>query len=129
MAVCTLQVNAGYLVDNTQKKIIISGTISVLPANGTGTYPVGGIPLDSVLLALPEVTTNSGVRRCILNSLTGTGYIYQRIAATGAMMILQIPVNGSLTTAAPLNQIPSSTNMQGISNDLIDFECEVKRNS
>lgn len=118
-------IQAGYNVDNTQKKVIVQGQLKITDA----TYPVGGPALDSVLLALPEVTTNSGVRRCLCTSLTGTGYIYQRIAATGKLMILQVPVNGSLTTAAPLNQIPSSTNMNGINNDLIDFEAEFLRNS
>jgi hypothetical protein len=127
MALATLTVKAGYLVDNTQKKIIINGFLLV--ATFGSTYPVGGIPLDSVLLALPEATTNSGVRRCIITSAAGSGYIYQRIASTGKMMILQVPVNGSLTTAAPLNEIPSGTNMQGIVNDTIDFEAELLRNA
>jgi hypothetical protein len=126
----SLQVQAGYLVDNTQKKIVIAGQLKVI---GSGNYPVGGIPLDAVLLALPEATTNSGVRRCPLLSLLGTGYIYQRIPGatpgTGTMMVLQVPPNGSLTTAAPLQQIPSSTNMQGVQNDLIDFEAEFLRNA
>lgn len=118
-------IQAGYTVDNTQKKTIVNGTLKITDT----TYPVGGPALDSVLLALPEVTTNSGVRRCLCTSLTGTGYVYQRIAATGKLMILQVPVNGSLTTAAPLNQIPSSTNMNGINNDVIDFEAEFLRNA
>lgn len=126
----SIQINPGVKADNTQKFIRIQGTLSVI---GTGSYPVGGLPWDSVLLALPDCTTNSGVRRTIFTSLTGTGYIYQRVGAMGAtngtMMILQIPPNGSLTTAAPLQQIPSSLNMQGIQNDLIDFEAEVIRNA
>src|SRR5208337_3168233 len=114
MAVAILSVNAGYLVDNTQKKIIISGQIKVGPAGST--YVAGGLALDSVILALPEATTNSGVRRCVLMSDTGTGYIYQRIPANKTMMILQVPPNGSLTTAAPLQEIPNSTNLQGVVN-------------
>lgn len=125
MSLATLAVSSGYLVDNTQRKVIISGSIVV---SGT-TYPAGGIALDSVILALPEATTNSGVRRCILTSRTGTGYIYQRIASTGKMMILQVPPNGSLTTAAPLQELPSSLNMQGVNNDTIDFEAELLRNA
>jgi hypothetical protein len=127
MALATLSVSAGYLVDNTQKKIIISGQIKVSSASST--YPSGGIPLDSVILALPEATTNSGVRRCILTSDTGTGYIYQRIPASKTMMILQVPPNGSLTTAAPLQEIPSGTNLQGVVNDIINFEAELLRNA
>lgn len=121
----TLSVQSGYTVDNTQRLVKIIGTITC-----TGTpYPVGGISLDSVLLAIPEVTTNSGVLRCTLQSKTGTGYIYQRIAATGNMMVLQVPPSGSLTTAAPLQQFDSAQNTQGINNDLIDFEAYFKRNS
>lgn len=112
------------IVDNSQRIMRILGTIKVL---GTP-YPPGGIALDSVLLALPQATTNSGVKRCILTSLNGTGYIYQRLS-NGNMMILQVPPNGSLTTAAPLQEIPSSTNMQGINNDLLDFEAEFLRNA
>jgi hypothetical protein len=121
----TLSVNSGYVVDNTQRLVKIIGTLS---ATGTP-YPVGGIPLDSVLLALPEVTTNSGVLRCSLISRSGTGYIYQRIAATGKLMVLQVPPSGSLTTATPLQQFDSAQSTQGINNDLIDFEAYFKRNS
>ena len=127
MALATLSVNAGYLVDNTQKLLKVIGTITVSSASAT--YPVGGITLDSVLLALSEVTTNSGVKRCVLQSATGTGYIYQRIPSTGKMMILQVPPNGSLTTAAPLQEIPSNINLQGVANDQIDFEAQFKRNA
>lgn len=117
-------VQPGYKTDNSQRVLRIFGTLKI-----TGTpYIPGGIQLDSILLALPEATTNSGVQRCLLNSLTGTGYIYQRLS-NGKIMILQVPVNGSLTTAAPLNEIPASTNMQGINNDLIDFEAEFIRNA
>lgn len=117
-------VQSGYITDNSQRLLRIQGTLKV-----TGTpYPPGGIALDSVLLALPEATTNSGVRRCILTSVNGTGYIYQRLS-NGKMMILQVPPNGSLTTAAPLQEIPSSTNMNGINNDVIDFEVELIRNA
>ncbi len=121
-----LTVQAGYLVDNTQKKIIISGRMVL---GGTGNYPVGGVPLDSVLLALPEANTNTGVRSCLMWDESGVNsYIFTRIPSTGTMMILQVPVNGSLTTAAPLNQLPSSTNMQSIGS-AIHFECRIRRNA
>lgn len=125
MAQCTLSVVAGYKLDNTQKRIhlycqvLVAGTV----------YPVGGIPLDSVLLALPEITTNSPVQRTEIQSDAGSGYIYQRIPSTGNMMILQVPPNGSLTTAAPLQQIPSSLNMQGIINDIISVHATFLRNA
>jgi hypothetical protein len=92
-------------------------------------YPVGGLPLDSVLLALPESTTNSGVRRCILTSDVGSGYIWQRIPATGKMMGLQVPPTGSLTTAAPLQQLPSTVSDLTLQNEAINFQVEMLRNA
>lgn len=126
MALCTLTIS-NVRFDNTQTRQHIFGQINVTPANGT--YPVGGIPFDTILLAVPGVTTNSGVRFTVIQSATGTGYIYQRIPATGNMMILQVPPSGSLTTAAPLQQIPSSTDMHGVVNDVIEFHATVLRNS
>lgn len=113
--------------DNTQTRQHIYGQITVAPANGT--YPVGGIPFDSVLLAQPGVNTNSGVRFTQIQSSTPTGYIYQRNAVTGTMQILQVPPSGSLTTAAPLQEIPSNTDMHGVANDIIEFHATVLRNS
>ena len=124
MANAVISVQSGYITDNSQRLLRIQGNLKVVGSS----YIPGGLALDSVLLALPEATTNSGVRRCILTSLSGTGYIYQRLS-NGKMMILQVPVNGSLTTAAPLNEIPASTNLQGINNDVIDFEAEFIRNA
>lgn len=127
MAIATLSVAAGYALDNTQKRIHLYCRLQL--SAPTDTYPVGGITLDSVLLALPEITTNQGVKFTQIQSESGTGYVYQRIASTGKMMILQVPVNGSLTTAAPLNQIPSSTNMQGVFNDNIACHATFIRNA
>ena len=56
MAVLTITVNPGYIIDNTQKKVTASGSLVCGP--GANTYAVGGIPIDSVLLALPDVNTN-----------------------------------------------------------------------
>ena len=122
----TLTVSADYLVDNTQKCTIISGRLLI---TGTGNYPAGGFTLDSVLLALPEATTNSGIKRCILTSDVGSGYIWQRIVATGKMMGLQVPPSGSLTTAAPLQQIPSSVTDVTFGNEAINFEFKILRNA
>lgn len=124
MATALITVQAGYTVDETQKLVSIYGTLVV----GSGNYAAGGLALDTVLLALPEASvTNTGVLRCLINSRSGSGYIYQRLS-NGKMMILQVPVNGSLTTAAPLNEIPASTNLQGVQNDNISFEASWKRN-
>lgn len=126
MALCTLTIS-NVRFDNTQTRQHIYGQINVTPP--TGAYPANGIPFDSVLLAVPGVNTNSGVKYTTIQSAAGSGYIYQRIPATGNMMILQVPPSGSLTTAAPLQQIPSGTDMHGIVNDVIEFHAEVLRNA
>ena len=113
--------------DNSQTRQKIYGQFTVGPANGT--YPVGGIAIDAAILAIPGVTTNSGVKWTQIQSAAGSGYIYQRIPGTGKMMILQVPPSGSLTTAAPLQEIPSGTDMHGIANDIIEFKAEVLRNT
>ena len=126
MALCTLTIS-NVRFDNTQTRQHIYGQINVTPA--TGSYPANGIQFDSVLLAVPGVTTNSGVKFTVIQSESGSGYIYQRIPATGNLMILQVPPSGSLTTAAPLQQIPSSTDMHGVANDVIGFHATVLRNT
>jgi hypothetical protein len=113
-------------IDNTQKRQHVYGQINV----PTGVvYPVGGFAFDSVLLAVPGVTSNSGVKFTQIQSAAGSGYIYQRIPSTGKMMILQVPLAGSLTTAAPLAEIPASTNLLGISTDVIEFHATLFRNA
>jgi hypothetical protein len=60
----------------------------------------------------------------------GSGYVYQYIPSTGRLMVLQVPPTGSLTTAAPLQQLPSSANsMSGVFNDVILFEARYLRSS
>jgi hypothetical protein len=127
MALATLSVVGSAVFDNTQKRITMYVQLQL--SSPSATYPVGGIPLDSVLLAVPGVATNSGVKWTDIRSDSGSGYIYVRIPTTGTMMILQVPPNGSLTTAAPLQQIPSSTNMQGIYNDNIACRATFLRNA
>jgi hypothetical protein len=127
MALATLSVVSGYQLDNTQKRIHLYCQLQL--SSPSATYPVGGIPLDSVLLALPEITTNSGVKWTDIRSDTGTGYVYVRIPSTGTMMILQLPPNGSLTTGGTLQQIPSNLNMQGIYNDVIACHATFIRNA
>ena len=127
MSLATFSVVSGYQIDNTQKRIHLYCQLQFSAPGDT--YPAGGVPLDSVLLALPEITTNSGVKWTDIRSDSGTGYIYQRIPSTQTCMILQIPPNGSLTTAAPLQQIGSNTNMQGVYNDNIACHATFYRNA
>lgn len=127
----TIVINPDYLIDNLQHTQRISGRLTVLP--GTG-YEVGGIPFDSVVLALPGVTTNSGVHQARMNSLKGTGYIYERVdngvVGGGTMIVEQVPPAGSLTTASPLQQLGSASNsLSEVANDVIAFEAYVKRNA
>jgi hypothetical protein len=125
MAVATLTVSGGLSgtkQTNDQRIQRFYGTLS-MPI--TSTYVPGGIPLDSVLQATLLPTSNSAPIRVTLMSLTGSGYIYQRIAATGKMMILQVPLTGSLTTAAPLVEMLAGT---VVPNENIDFVAEYLRN-
>jgi hypothetical protein len=114
------------VIDNLQHSQRITGSLQVTP--GTG-YEVGGIPLDQAILKLSGVQTNSGIRECTLWSALGTGYIYQRVPP-GNMMVLQVPPAGSLTTAAPLQQLGSAAgSLSEVAADIINFEAWVNRNA
>jgi hypothetical protein len=126
MSAAAIVVGANPVQTNDQKIQRFIGTLTI-----TGTqYPVGGIPLDSVLTAALLPNTNTTVLRVTLESRTGLGYIYQRIASTGKLMILQVPPSGSLTTAAPLQELTSGTSaLTSVVNDIIGFVAEYLRNS
>lgn len=116
MANATLSVVAGSpVVDNTQRYQIFDCKLAV--SARLDDYIGGGLVLDSVLAAALLPNSNQAPVRADIISAAGSGYIYQRIAATGKMMILQVPVNGSLTTAAPLNELPNK-NTNGTSGTL-----------
>lgn len=117
-------VAANPTIDNTQK---LGHVYCTLQISNSG-YTPGGLTLDSVLLGVPGVTTNSGIKYAVIQSQSGSGYIYQRLS-NGKLMILQVPPNGSLTTAAPLQEIPASLNMQGIANDVITCHFAFLRNA
>jgi hypothetical protein len=95
---------------------------------GPGTYSPGGLALASVLLNTVYPKSNSGPYGIILYSTTGSGYIYQFIKSTGNMMILQVPLTGSLTTAAPLVEILAGSTLSQVQNDIIFFEAIYRRN-
>ena len=119
-----LTVQVGYTVTNDQRTETISGQMKI---TGTGVYPVGGIPIDSVIRALPEAT--GSIMRIIVQSDVGSGYIWQRQPATGNLMGLQVPPSGSLTTAAPLQQLPSTLDNNTLVNEVLNFVATIKRNS
>jgi hypothetical protein len=108
--------------DQTWEKYI--GTFTV----GAGTYVPGGLALDSFLLANLFPKSNSAPIACLLWSTKGSGYIYQRIRSTGTMMILQVPLTGSLTTAAPLVEILAGSTLSAVQADEIQFEAIYERN-
>lgn len=125
MGLATLSVKPGFTQSNDQRTQSFWGTLLV--SAPTDTYPVGGFILDSVLTAALLPNTNSGLLGFQAQG-SGSGYIYQRIPATGRLMVLQIPPNGSLTTAAPLQQYPSQQ-VSGIWADTIGFEAVYLRNA
>ena len=127
MAVATLSVAAGFVQTNDQRTVKYVGNLT-LSAFGD-TYPVGGIPLKSVLAAALMPTTNSNP---LYVQVTGAqaGYIYQYIPSTGNLMVLQVPPSGSLTTAAPLQQLGSNANsLSGVFQDVLQFEVCYLRNA
>lgn len=114
----------GFHGSNDQRFEEYIGTLTV----GPGTYSPGGLALDAVLQAALLPKTNSKPLLCILTSRTGSGYIYQRIASTGNMMILQVPLTGSLTTAAPLVELLAGSQLSQVQNDIIEFQVIYERN-
>lgn len=129
MALATLSVTASSVIQTNNQRIQkFYGELTI--SARTDTYPVGGLVLDSVLQAALLPNTNQPPVRVTIQSASGSGYIYQRIKSTGKMMILQVPPNGSLTTAAPLQEIPSSsTSLTGVFADTIQFVAEYLRNA
>lgn len=125
MGVATLSVKPGFTQSNDQRTQTFWGTLLV--SAPTDIYPVGGFVLDSVLAAACLPTSNTGLIGFQAQG-SGSGYIYQRIPSTGRLMVLQIPPNGSLTTAAPLQQYPSQQ-VSGIFADTIGFEAVYLRNA
>jgi hypothetical protein len=125
MAVAVIIIDPTFKQTNDQRFQTFKGKLTV----GPGTYPVGGLALDSVFLATLLPTGGTKPRTCWLASLTGSGYIYQRIDSTGNMMVLQVPPSGSLVTAAPLQQLQSGSTLSAVQADVIEFECSYLRNA
>jgi hypothetical protein len=109
---------------NDQRFEEFIGTILV----GSGTYVPGGLDLDGPLLAALLPKSNSKPLACLLWSTKGSGYIYQRISSTGKMMILQTPLSGSLTTAAPLSELLAGSTLSAVQADEIQFRVTYERN-
>lgn|ERR1700720_623546 len=130
MSAPVVTIQPGFVQDNLQRSQMFTGQLTIGPANAT--YPAGGIPIYQALLAALFPTTNDPVPHYVeLHSTRGTGYIYTYIKSTGCMMILQVPPSGSLTTAAPLQELPSSANsLSEIATlDVIAFKIMWRRNA
>ena len=123
MSVATLTLTS-YHGTNDQKFERFIGTLTV----GAGTYVPGGLALDSVLLSTLLPKSNSAPIACLLWSTKGSGYIYQRIRSTGNMMVLQVPLTGSLTTAAPLVELLAGSTLSAVQADEIQFDVTYERN-
>lgn len=126
MATALLTVNLdNAMPDNTQKKEIWNGTILV----GAGTYNPGGLDFINAFRAAALPKSNVSPIRVVFTSGKGSGYIYQYIESTGKMMVLQVPLTGSLTTAAPLVELLAGSTLSAVQADAIDFQVEFLRNS
>jgi hypothetical protein len=125
VAIATLTFTpSGATPDNTQKHQILTGSLTL---SATGDYAPGGLALDSVMAPFAETNSPAGFTNIM--STAGSGYIYQRIASTGKMMILQVPLSGSLTTAAPLSELLAGNDLSQVRNDRITVQMWFKRNS
>lgn len=126
MALATFSIpSRGLRQDNTQTYQWFDGFLQL--SAFADTYPVGGIPLLAVLKAACLPT--GPLKTLEVWSTAGSGYIYDYIDATGALMILQVPPSGSLTTAAPLQQLSSAANsLSGVFLDTIRFRARFVRN-
>jgi hypothetical protein len=113
-----------YTATNDQKVTTISGSMTI---TGTGNYPVGGFAVDSVIKALLEATGT--IMAVYVQTDVGSGYIYNRQPATGKLMVLQVPPSGSLTTAAPLQQVPSTLDQNTFASERLNFVARVFRNA
>lgn len=126
MALASFSVlSKGLRRDNTQTYEWYDGFLQ-LSAFGD-TYPAGGIPILAALIAACLPT--GPLKTLEVWSTAGSGYIYDYIDATGCIMVLQVPPSGSLTTAAPLQQLSSAANsLSGVFQDTIRFRARFVRN-
>ena len=113
-----------YTVTNDQRTETISGRMTI---TGSGNYPAGGYALDSVIKAIPECTGT--IMRVTVMSDVQSGYVYSRNPTTGKLMQLQVPPSGSLTTAAPLQQVPSTLDQNTAASEVLNFVATILRNS
>jgi hypothetical protein len=129
MATATLSVvggASGTKQSNHQRWQEFIGTLAV-SARGD-TYPAGGMALDSVLGAALPIESNSAPIAVLVWGIMG--YIYTRIPSSGKLMVLQVPPTGSLTTAAPLQELSSASNsLSGVFADTITFRATYNRNA
>ena len=130
MSAPVITVQAIALQDNTQRIQRFVGTLTIGPANATYPAETGGIPIQAVLAAALSPASSSGPKTLYLLSTLGLGYIYTYIVSTGKMQILQVPPTGSLTTAAPLQQLGSNANsLSGVAADVIAFDVCYEKNT
>ncbi len=129
MSAPVVTIQPGFVQDNLQRSQMFTGQLTIGPP--TATYPAGGIPIYAALVAALFPTTNDAVPHYVeLKSTLGTGYIYTYIKSTGCMMILEVPPSGSLTTAAPLQQLTSGANsLSEVAADVISFQILWRRNA
>src|ERR1700761_1210408 len=94
--------NAPYGIDETNTRMWLRGTLSF----GAGNYETGGLapvyaPIkDASGQAVLLPTLNAAPDEITFYSLTGSGYIYQRVASNGKIKVLE-----SAGSATPLAEL------------------------
>lgn len=124
MAVAAITVSA-VTRTNDQKTEKFYGTLTFGKVGDS--YIPGGLAFDSALQAALLPNSNGSP---IYVAVTGSqiGYIYQRIGATGKLMILEVPPSGSLTTQAPLQELNAGNTLSAVQADTVTFEAVYLRN-
>lgn len=122
MATATLSVPTPVsLVDNDQKSQFIYGQIKISAA--TDTYATGGLALNAVLSAIPDVQSSTGKPLMVwITSANGSGYTYQWNQSTGKMQIFQSAASGS-----PLGEYGNGVALTNPFADVILFEAIYQR--
>lgn len=130
MSVPVITVRPGFVQDNLQHSQLFTGELTIGPRDSTYPAETGGIPALAALVAALFPTTNANPHAVQLWSTTGSGYIYTYIKSTGNIQIFEVPPSGSLTTAAPLQELGSnSESLSAVSTDIIQFAVWFRRNA
>jgi hypothetical protein len=116
-------------VSNDQKFQIVIGTLTI----GAGSYVTGGLALDAVLAAAAGVQSGGkGPVWIEFQSISGSGYYYQRVVSFSPPTAGKLMIQGSGSTLSPpldAAEIPAGAVSTAITGDTLLFRAEFLRNA